>query len=81
MAICDFPDMYAQSPRVEGIHIRQITNDHVTSIMHQFVPIVTIVLVQVIGHTFSQGYKYKCLKVKELSAYIHLLHSGNTLCL
>ena len=42
----DLPDMYAQSaktagPRAEGIHIRQITNGHVTSIMYHFVPIVT----------------------------------------
>ena len=60
MAICDLPDMYAQSPRAEGLHIRQITNGHVTSIMYHFVPIVTtIVLIpQVIGHTCSQGYKY-----------------------
>ena len=53
MAVGDFPDMYALSPRAEGIHIRQIpyghvatyikpiTNGHVTSIMYHFVPIVT----------------------------------------
>ena len=46
MAMKDLPDMYAQSPRAaglraEGIHIRQITNGHVTSIMYHFVPIVT----------------------------------------
>ena len=46
MAMRDLPDMYAQSPRVaglraEGIHIRQIMNGHVTTIMHHFVPIVT----------------------------------------
>ena len=41
MAMRDLPDMYAQSPRAEGIHIRQITNGHVTSIMYHFVPIVT----------------------------------------
>ena len=34
----DLPDMYAKNPRVaglkdEGIHIRQITNAHVTNIM------------------------------------------------
>ena len=28
-------------PKAEGIHIRQITNGHVTSIMYHFVPIVT----------------------------------------
>ena len=42
----DLPDMYARNPRavglrVEGIHIEQITNCHVTSIMYHFVPIVT----------------------------------------
>ena len=46
MAMGDLPDMYAQSPRAaglraEGIHIRQITNGHFTSIMFHFVPIVT----------------------------------------
>ena len=46
MAMRDLPDMYARSlraagPRAEGIHIRQIINGHVTSIMYHFVPIVT----------------------------------------
>ena len=46
MAMGDLPDMYALSPwacgpRASGIHIRQITNGHVTSIMYHFVPIVT----------------------------------------
>ena len=46
MAMRDLPDMYAQSvratgPRAEGIHIRQIMNGHVISIMYHFVPIVT----------------------------------------
>ena len=46
MAMKDLPDMYARgprarSPRASGIHIRQITNGHVTSIMYQFVPIIT----------------------------------------
>ena len=41
MAMRDLPDMYARSPRAEGIHIRQITNGHVTTIMYHFVPIVT----------------------------------------
>ena len=46
MAMRDLPDMYTRSPRAagprdEGIHIRQITNGHVTSIMYHFVPIVT----------------------------------------
>ena len=46
MAMRDLPDMYAQSsraagPRAEGIHIRQMTNGHVTNIMYHFVPIVT----------------------------------------
>ena len=40
-AMRDLPDMYAQSLRAAGIHIRQITNGHVTSIMYHFVPIVT----------------------------------------
>ena len=34
MAMGDLPDMYAQGPRAEGIHIRQITNGHVASIMY-----------------------------------------------
>ena len=33
MGIRDLLDMYAQSPRAAGIHIRQITSAHVTSIM------------------------------------------------
>ena len=42
----DLPDMYAQGlgaagPRAEDIHIRQITNGHVASIMYHFVSIVT----------------------------------------
>ena len=46
MAMRDLPDVYAQGPRAtgsraEGIHIRQIKNGHVTSIMYHFVPIVT----------------------------------------
>ena len=46
MAIRDLPDMYTRSPRAAGsrdesIHIRQITNGHVTTIMYHFVPIVT----------------------------------------
>ena len=46
MAMRDLPDMYAQSPRAtglrtEGIHIWQISHGHVTTIMYQFVPIVT----------------------------------------
>ena len=41
MAMRDLPDMYTRSPRASGIHIRQITNGHVTSIMYHFVPIVT----------------------------------------
>ena len=59
--------MYAQGPRAtglraEGIHIRQITNGQVTSIMFYFVPIVTtVVLIPQICHTCLQGYKYKLL--------------------
>ena len=46
MAMRDLPDMYAQGPRTtglraEGIHIWQITNGHVTTIMYHFVLIVT----------------------------------------
>ena len=46
MAMGDLPDIYAQGVRAtglraEGIHIRQIPNGHVTSIMYHFVPIVT----------------------------------------
>ena len=48
MAMRDLPDMYTVYPkpegaglRDEGIHIRQITNGHVTTIMYHFVPIVT----------------------------------------
>ena len=36
MGMRDFPNMYAQSPRAEGIHIRQITSSHVTSNMYHF---------------------------------------------
>ena len=51
MAMKDLPDMYARGPAALGlwacgpwalgIHIRQMTNGHVTSIMYHFVPIVT----------------------------------------
>ena len=46
MAMRDLSDMYVQSPRTaspraEGIHNRQITYGHVTTIMYDFVPIVT----------------------------------------
>ena len=41
MAMGDLPDMYVRGPRAEGIHIRQIMNGDVTSIMYHFVPIVT----------------------------------------
>ena len=48
MGMGDLPDMYArglkaEDPRVVGIHIGQIMNSHVTSIMYHFVPIVTTV--------------------------------------
>ena len=33
IGISDLPDMYAQSPRAEGIHIRQITSAYVTTNM------------------------------------------------
>ena len=36
MGMRDLPDVYAQSPRAEGIHIRQITRAHVTSNMYHF---------------------------------------------
>jgi len=36
MGMRDLPDMYARSPRAEGIHIRQITNAHVTNNMYHF---------------------------------------------
>ena len=32
----DLPDTYTQSPRAEGIHIRQIPTAHVTSDMYHF---------------------------------------------
>ena len=49
MAMGDLSDVYAQDPQVPrasgpravGIHIRQIMNGHVTSIMYHFVPMVT----------------------------------------
>ena len=42
MAICDLPDMYAQSSRAtglmaEGIHIRQIPHGHVTTVTYNFI--------------------------------------------
>ena len=36
MGTSGLPDMYVQSPRAEGIHIRQITSAHVTAIMLHF---------------------------------------------
>ena len=52
MAMRDLPDMYTRSPRAagprdEGIHIRQITNGHVTTIMYHFVSIVTTPVVRI----------------------------------
>ena len=52
MAMRDLPNIYARSPRAtgpraEGIHIRQITNGHVTIIMYHFVPTVTMPVVQI----------------------------------
>ena len=49
MGMRDLPDMYAQGPKAadpkdEGIHIRQITNAHVTSVIHHFVAVVTILV-------------------------------------
>ena len=46
MGMRDLPDMYARGPRAagsraKGIHIRQITNVHVRSVMYHFVAIVT----------------------------------------
>ena len=32
MSIYDFPDMYAESPQVLGIHIRQTAHAHITTI-------------------------------------------------
>ena len=65
MAMRDLPDMYARSPRaagprVEGIHIRQITNGHVTTIMYHFVPTSSMNPTSKC-HTYSQGYKHKWL--------------------
>ena len=53
MAMRDLPDMYARSlraasPRAEGIHIRQITNGHVTSIMYPIVTASVALIPQVI---------------------------------
>ena len=39
--ICLIHMLGAADLRVEGIHIGQITNAHVTSVMYHFVPIVT----------------------------------------
>ena len=80
MAMGDLPDMYAQGPRAEGIHIRQIMNGHVTSIMYHFVPTSSFNPTSNC-HTCSQGFKYKLLIPygQGVSAYIHLLYLGNTL--
>ena len=66
-----------------GIHIKQITNAHVTTIMYHFAsitatPVVRIpqVIVTLVCEVVST---YVHIIIKELSAYIHLLHSGNTL--
>ena len=45
MGMRDLPDMYAQGWRAKGIHIRQIMNAHVTSVMYHFVAIVTTLVV------------------------------------
>ena len=89
MAMRDLPDMYARSPRTaglraEGIRIRQIMNGHVTSIISLCSHGNNTSSFNLISncHTRLQGYKYKLLMpyiVNELSAYIHLIYSGNTL--
>ena len=48
----DLPEMYAWGPRTagtraEGIHIRQIMNAHVTTIMYHFVSIATTPVVRI----------------------------------
>ena len=65
MAIRDLPDMYAQGPmaagpRDESIHIRQITNGHVTTIMPHSNNTSSMNPTSKC-HTYSQGYKYKLL--------------------
>ena len=90
MGMGDFPNTYvcpgpgATGPRAEGIHIRQITNGHVTSVMYSFVPIVTtpvVLIPQVIVTLVCKVIRTNCycLIVKDLSTYIQLLYSGNTL--
>jgi len=37
MGTHDLPDMYARSPQALGIHIRQITRAHVTTINYKLV--------------------------------------------
>ena len=93
MAMRDLPDMYARSPRAtspraEGIHIRQIPNGHVTTIMYHFVPIRSNKTSNLNPtgkfHTCSQGYKYKL--VMHYSQGIECSHSPTsyvqvTLCI
>ena len=93
MAVGDLPDMYARSPRAtgpraEGIHIRQTYQaNHEWPCYNYYVSLcshsnnTSSLNTTSKYHACSQGYKYKLLMpiVKELSAYIYLLYSGNTL--
>ena len=66
----------AVGPRAEGIHIRQITNGHVTSIMYHFVPIANNTSSFNLTsncHTCLWGYKYKLLM--PCSQEVEYLHS------
>ena len=77
MAMRDLPDMYARGPQAR-VHIRQIMNVHVTSIMYHFVPIVTmpVVLIPQVIVTCLQGYKYKLLM--PYGQEVECLHSPTT---
>ena len=81
MAMKDLPDMYALSPWALGIHIRQITNGHVTSIMYHFVPIVTtpVVLIPQVIVTLVHKVVYKYKLLMPYSQGVECLHLPTTI--
>ena len=72
MAMRDLPDMYARGPQVRGLRAYISGKSQMgmlqVYIMYHFLPIATTPVVLI-----------PQVMVKELSAYIHLLYSGNTL--
>ena len=57
MGTRDLPDMYALSPRALGIHIRQITRAHVTTIKCN--PTVHMYVLILMSNAFGTNYIFR----------------------